>query len=159
MSSKLPLETILHVRDTCLCFATQRAARVLARHFDGAFRPLGITNTQFSLMMMLSAPQPPLLTRLGPALGMDRTTVTAALKGLERSGLARIDRDENDKRGRRPSLTAKGQDVLAAALPIWKAEHARVEACVPGLDATSLRHQLALAASLNLTSEAKGDAP
>ena len=55
----VPYETTLHVRDTCLCLHLQRAARVVARKFDDVFRPLGITQGQFSLLMSLNRPEPP----------------------------------------------------------------------------------------------------
>jgi len=58
-SADVPYETTLLVRDTCLCLHIQRAARALARRFDEALRPLGLTNGQFSLMMSLNRPEPP----------------------------------------------------------------------------------------------------
>ena len=50
----LTIETVREIRDSCLCLATQRAARVLARRFDRLFQPLGITHGQFSIMVALS---------------------------------------------------------------------------------------------------------
>jgi hypothetical protein len=50
-------ETTILVRDSCLCLHVQRAARALARRFDNALRPLGLTNGQFSLMMSLNRPE------------------------------------------------------------------------------------------------------
>ena len=55
----IPYETTLFVRDHCLCLYAQRAARALARRFDDALRPLGLTNGQFSLLMALNRPEPP----------------------------------------------------------------------------------------------------
>ena len=52
-------QTTLHVRDHCLCLAAQRAARALARRFDEALKPAGITSGQFSLLMSLNRPAPP----------------------------------------------------------------------------------------------------
>lgn len=127
MSKKLPIEVVHEVRDACLCLATQRAARRLARRFDRAFAPLGLTNGQFSLMMSLNAPLAPTLGRLADALAMDRTTLTAALKSLERRGLVETRLDDKDRRARRLFLTAAGSDLLAAALPIWRREHAALD--------------------------------
>ena len=62
-------ELTLYVKDACLCFAAQRAARALARRFDAAFRPLGLTNGQFSLLMALNRPSPPTLSSLAELLG------------------------------------------------------------------------------------------
>ena len=55
----LPYQLTLQVRDTCLCLHVQRAARAVARRFDEALRPLGLTNGQFSLLMSLNRPEPP----------------------------------------------------------------------------------------------------
>jgi hypothetical protein len=41
---KLRFDVTCRVRDTCLCLHLQQAARALARRFDAALRPLGLTN-------------------------------------------------------------------------------------------------------------------
>src|SRR5437899_4717254 len=92
----LPFEKTLEVRDSCLCLHVQRAARALARRFDDAFRPLGLTNGQFSLMMSLNRPEPPGMGPVAALLAMDRTTLTAALKPLQRRGLVKITADPHD---------------------------------------------------------------
>jgi DNA-binding MarR family transcriptional regulator len=117
----------LHVRDTCLCLHVQRAARALARRFDEALRPLGITHGQFSLLNALNRPQPASMTSVSTLLAMDRTTLTANLKVLERKGLAKIAVDKEDRRSRKLSLTPAGRALLQAAAPIWKKEHAAIE--------------------------------
>ncbi|MDB5477825.1 MAG: MarR family transcriptional regulator [Alphaproteobacteria bacterium] len=119
----VPYETTLLVRDSCLCLAVQRAARGLARRFDEALRPLDLTNGQFSLLMSLNRPKPPGLGSVAALLAMDRTTLTAALKPLERRKLVSIMVDPKDKRGRLMTLTPEGLAVLARAVPIWKSTH------------------------------------
>src|SRR6516164_1047341 len=89
-------ETTLLVRKSCLCLHVQRAARSLARRFDDALRPIGLTNGQFSLMMSLNRPEPPGMASVATLLAMDRTTLTAALKPLERRGLLSITVDPSD---------------------------------------------------------------
>jgi len=117
----------LVVRDTCLCLHAQRAARALARHFDDVLRPAGITSGQFSLLMSLNRPEPPSLGSVAQLLAMDRTTLTANLKPLERRGLVKVAIDKDDRRSRRLALTAEGKAVLAEAFPIWKGTHAAIE--------------------------------
>ena len=124
----LPYEVTLEVRDGCLCLHAQRAARLLARRFDAAFRPLGLTNGQFSLLMSLNRPEPPTLGAVSALLGMDRTTLTAALKPLERRGLVAVGPGGPDRRSRGLRLTDAGRALLAAAVPIWRAEHAQLDA-------------------------------
>jgi DNA-binding MarR family transcriptional regulator len=123
----VPHETTLHVRDTCLCLHLQRAARVMARQFDEAFRPLGITQGQFSLLMSLNRPAPPTMGSVADLLAMDRTTLTANLKPLQRRGLVTITVDDGDRRSRRLTLTREGRALLVAAVPIWKRTHAALE--------------------------------
>src|SRR3984957_6096890 len=105
----IPFETTLLVRDTCLCLHVQRAARALARRFDVALRPVGLTNGQFSLMMSLNRPSPPGMGSVASLLAMDRTTLTAALKPLERRGLVEVIADPADRRSRLMKLTPAGK--------------------------------------------------
>ena len=86
----MPLATTHQVRDACLCLHVQRAARALARRFDEVLRPLGLTQGQFSLLMSLNRPEPPSMGGVAALLAMDRTTLTANLKPLERRGLVKI---------------------------------------------------------------------
>jgi len=134
------LETTHLIRDSCLCLHVQRAARVLARRFDEALRPVSLTNGQFSLLVSLNRPKPPGMSPVATLLAMDRTTLTAALKPLQRRGLVRIVPDPEDARGRLMMLTPKGRRLLARAVPIWKKAHASVEALVR--DADRLRNDL-----------------
>jgi DNA-binding MarR family transcriptional regulator len=141
--SDVPRETTLHVRDHCLCLHVQRAARALARRFDDAFRPLGLTNGQFSLMMALNQPAPPPMGRIAAFLAMDRTTLTAALKPLERRRLVAVRPHPTDRRSRVPALTPSGRSLLAQAVPIWTETHREVEALLGEGEADRLRAALA----------------
>ena len=135
-------ETTILVRDTCLCLHVQRAARALARRFDEALRPLGLTNGQFSLMMSLNRPEAPSMGAVASLLAMDRTTLTAALKPLERRGLIKVTRDPGDRRARRLELTPRGKKALARAVPVWKRTHAVVEAGLGRGEGDRLRNGL-----------------
>jgi DNA-binding MarR family transcriptional regulator len=120
----------------------QRAARALARRFDEALRPFGLTNGQFSLLMSLNRPEPPPMAPVASLLAMDRTTLTAALKPLERRGLVKVIPDPSDGRGRILKLTAKGRNLLARAVPVWKSIHDEVEQLIPNGDPDKLRKNL-----------------
>lgn len=135
-----PPKRTLEVANHCLCLYSQRAARALARHFDEAFRPLALTNGQFSLLMSLNRPQAPTVRETASFLAMDRTTLTALLKPLERRGLVTVTLDEKDRRKRRLHLTAAGHGLLHEAYPIWQQAHAELDAHVD--DAETLRTAL-----------------
>jgi DNA-binding MarR family transcriptional regulator len=140
--ASLPFETTLRVRDHCLCLHLQRAARAVARHFDELMRPVGLTSGQFSLLMSLNRPEPPTMRAVAELLAMDRTTLTANLKPLERRGLVRIRIDKEDRRSRRLALTAKGRAALLNALPAWEEGHAIIEPALAGRSSNRLRADL-----------------
>jgi DNA-binding MarR family transcriptional regulator len=139
---KLPFETTIQVRDSCLCLHVQRAARALARRFDDALRPFGLTNGQFSLLMSMNRPEPPGMAAVASLLALDRTTLTAALKPLQRRRLVRVTADPRDRRGRLMTLTARGRDILVRAVPVWQRTHSEVEALLHDGDSDRLRNNL-----------------
>src|ERR1700712_4366369 len=116
----VPFETTMLVRDTCLCLHAQRTARALARRFDEALRPVDLTNGQFSLLISLNRPEPPTMGPVAALLAMEQTTLTAAVKPLERRGLVEITPNPADRRERLLQLTADGQALLRQAVPIWE---------------------------------------
>jgi DNA-binding MarR family transcriptional regulator len=140
-------ETTRMVRDACLCLHVQRAARALARRFDDALRPVGLTNGQFSLMMSLNRPEPPDMGAVASLLRMDRTTLTAALKPLQRRRLIKITVHPTDRRSRVMMLTPKGRSLLVDAVPIWRKTNGAVETLLPGRDPDPLRKSLRAVAS------------
>lgn len=139
MRDDLPLTVTHEVRDRCLCFGLQRAARAIGRRFDEALKPVGLSHGQFSLLISLNRPEPPRLGDLAEFLAMDRTTLTANLKPLQRRRLVEVAPDPKDRRSRRLVLTEKGRDLLVRAVPIWRATHdevdARLDADAAGLHA------------------------
>ena len=138
----LPFEITPVVRDTCLCLHVQRAARAVARRYDEVLRPLGLTNGQFSLMMSINRPQPPTMGQVSAVLAMDRTTLTANLKPLERRKLVAVSVDDADRRSRRLRLTEGGRNLLAEALPLWRQAQAANEQLIPERDPERLRADL-----------------
>src|SRR5713226_2117105 len=140
----VPFATTSIVRDTCLCLHLQRAARAVGRRFDAALRPLGLTNGQFSLLMSLNRPEPASIGAISVLLAMDRTTLTANLKPLERRGLVEVTINPADKRSRQLRLTAPGRGLLAAALPVWEETHADIEWLLIHTDPDDMRRDLRL---------------
>jgi DNA-binding MarR family transcriptional regulator len=142
-SAKEPsYDNTIEVRDTCLCLHLQRAARAIGRRFDRAFQSFKLTNGQFSLLMALNRPQPPTIGDVASLLAMDRTSLTAALKPLERRELVAVVVDAADRRARRLTLTLAGRDIVAAALPMWRDTHAAIELLLPQAGADRLRRDL-----------------
>lgn len=138
----LPFELTHKVRDSCLCLDVQRTARALARRYDEALRPTGLTNGQFSILMSLNRPRPPAIRDIARLLAMDRTTLTAALKPLERRGLLTVSVAEGDRRSRHLALTAAGRALMAEAVPLWMNAQAETERLLAASDVEQLRLDL-----------------
>ena len=73
---------------------------------------------------------------------MDRTTVTAGLKPLQRRGLVDVAVSEADSRSREAKLTSKGKALLGNAMPLWQSVQEEVGAALPVSEATRLHRQL-----------------
>ncbi|WP_336492534.1 MarR family winged helix-turn-helix transcriptional regulator [Methylobacterium nigriterrae] len=108
------------VEQACLSFAAQKAARAIGRRYDAALRLTGLSNWQFTLLMMLVRDEAPTISALAHDLATDRTTVTANLKPLERRGLLAIQADAEDRRVRRIVLTDEGRALLTEAYSLWE---------------------------------------
>ena len=75
-------------------------------------------------------------------LAMDRTTLTAALKPLQRRRLVKVTADPRDRRNRLLTLTAKGRSLLVRAVPVWQRTHLEIEALLKNGDPERLRRNL-----------------
>jgi DNA-binding MarR family transcriptional regulator len=92
--------------------------------------------------MSLDRPEPPPMGPVASLLAMDRTTLTAALKPLERRGLVKVQKDPNDRRSRILVLTDTGRTLLARALPVWQRTHEEIESASGSVNWDSLRRDL-----------------
>jgi DNA-binding MarR family transcriptional regulator len=92
--------------------------------------------------MSLNRPEPPAMGPVASLLAMDRTTLTAALKPLERRDLVKVEADPADRRSRILILTEKGRNLLVRALPVWQRTHEEIETLTPGIDWDMLRQNL-----------------
>jgi len=121
--------------------ALRQATRALTQRYDAAFAAAGIRSTQFNLLVAIAqAPSVP-LSRLAKAVVMDRTTLTRNVAPLVRRGLV-AESGAKDKRVRSYALTARGKQLLARALPDWKAAQARILGALAEEDAEHLRRLL-----------------
>src|SRR5215471_20466859 len=149
-TATIPIEITRMVRDNCLCLRVQRASRGIGRMFDDAFRPFGLTNFQFSLLMMVNRPSPPTIGGLAESLAMDRTTITANLKPLERRGLLAVRRDDGDSRVKLVILTGAGRSLLAKCVERWQAANEAVRSRVGANELCSLYSNLDVIAEAGL---------
>jgi DNA-binding MarR family transcriptional regulator len=103
--------------DQCPCLALRKASRLITQRYDAELEGVGVKITQLPVLMAAGRGLP--ITRLAETLVMDRTTLTRNLQPLRRAGFVRVGKGA-DRRARVVTLTAKGEDALRRALPIWR---------------------------------------
>ena len=113
--------TAQEIYAACVCLGVQRAARAVARRYDEALRPLGLTSGQFSILSSLLRESAEPIGALAALLGQERTTLTRNLRPLEAAGWVETMPDAKDARVRRVGLTEKGRELVRAAIPVWRA--------------------------------------
>lgn len=118
-SLKAKLAIANQVPATCMGFHMRRASRILTQVYDAALRPVGLVQTQFTLLVAIYSFESIPITQLAHELSADQTTVTRNLKLLEKRKLIAINPGE-DRRTKWVSLTAEGKTLLAEAMPLWE---------------------------------------
>lgn len=106
-------------------FHVRRASRIVTQIYDTALRPVGLVQTQFSLLIGIQLLQPVAITELAAALFTDQTTITRNIRLLEQRGLVSFHRGE-DLRRKLASLTPEGTRLLEQALPLWREAQEKV---------------------------------
>lgn len=106
------------VTDSCLGTRVRRAARVVGNHYDAHLKPSGLKGTQFTLLNAVYLHPAATISQLAGLMLLDRTTLNRNLKPLEKQGMIRSGKGE-DQRTRTLELTAKGLSALEQALPLW----------------------------------------
>lgn len=126
----------------CICGRLRMAARAVTQAYDAALAPSGLTVTQFALLAALYRLGPTAVGALAREMVMDRTTLTRNLRPLEARGLIVAVPGDDDKRRRVLALTDAGDEAFATALPLWRAEQARMRARLGPYHATRLLAEL-----------------
>jgi DNA-binding MarR family transcriptional regulator len=126
----------------CYSLALRRAARAVSRRYDEALAPLALNNGQFSMLVLLAGLGPVRIQKVAETLAMDRTTVTAALKPLQRRKLVRVHVAEDDARAREVVLTPAGAALLSEAMPLWRVQQERLKKMLSVKDTEALRAHL-----------------
>lgn len=114
------------LRMPCVCATLRRASRVVTQLYEEAYRPLGLTAPQYTVMAVLTAFGEMTHSRLGELLATDATTLTRTLQLMRRRGWLSTATGK-DRRERRISLTPEGSALFEQAKPIWQQVQTRLQ--------------------------------
>lgn len=103
-----------------LCFATYAAAHAFTRFYKPLLEPLGLTYSQYIVLLVLWETDNVTVKEIGQRLFLDSGTLTPLLKRLEAAGIVQRKRDSQDERQVRISLTRKGRELRAPVAAVWR---------------------------------------
>lgn len=106
--------------DKQLCFPLYAASNLLVKVYRPLLEPLGLTYSQYLVMLVLWERDSVSVGDLGHCLYLDSGTLTPLLKRMENSGFINRRRDSNDERRVLVSLTTKGSEIKELAVNIPK---------------------------------------
>src|ERR1700678_1738068 len=97
----------------CAGWASRLAARRITNFLEERMRGAELSLAQFGLMAQIAAAPDDTLGALALRTGLDQSTLSRNLRGLEAAGLVEIAISEHDQRRR-----------VEAAIPVWRDAHA-----------------------------------
>lgn len=147
----MTLPTTEDARRECIMMRVRMASRAVTKHYDDAFRPIGITGAQATLLMSLANNPGQSATDMAADLGIDRTTLVRNLELLERNGLLKT---KADGRARRKLLTTEGLDLVSRSLACWQKAQESLLDRLGAANWTETRRKLATLRSAAETAEA-----
>jgi DNA-binding MarR family transcriptional regulator len=119
----------------------RQASRQMTQLYDRYFGPTGLRITQYSVLRLLGIYEPLTVQELADLMVMDRTTLSRALRPLERDGLVSM-RPGDDARTRVLGLTETGRETLDSLLPVWQRAQTEFETSFGTMETQDLRGML-----------------
>jgi DNA-binding MarR family transcriptional regulator len=107
----------------CAGWSSRLAARRITNFLEDRMHGSGLSLAQFGLMGQIAAAPDDTLGALAERTGLDQSTLSRNLRGLEAAGYVEIAIADDDQRRRAVWLTEEGARRLEAALPVWRDAH------------------------------------
>lgn len=101
-----------------VCFPLYAATNLLQRLYRPLLAPLGLTYSQYLVMLILWERAPVTVGEIGACLHLDNGTLTPLLKRMERGGFITRRRDPRDESRVLIALTPHGKALRAQAIKI-----------------------------------------
>jgi len=101
--------------DQQVCFPLYAATNLLQRLYRPLLAPLGLTYSQYLVMLVLWEQEPVSAGTLGECLHLDIGTLSPLLKRMERAGFITRRRDASDERRILIALTVQGRSLRGQA--------------------------------------------
>ena len=110
-----------------LCFPLYAGAREVVKKYKPFLDEIGLTYTQYIVMMVLWEKKSMNVKSLGEHLYLDSGTLTPLLKKMDEQGLVLRKRDNKDERNVIVTITEQGEQLKGKALEI----PLKMKECIP----------------------------
>jgi DNA-binding MarR family transcriptional regulator len=114
---------------TCLGYRTRKLARAVTHLYNDRLRPLGLNLTEMNLLAAIAAQGSVQPARLGRAMALEKSTLSRNSSRLVERGWVEV-RDHPDGRGVLLAVTARGNEMLLRAVPVWKQAQQQAQSLV-----------------------------
>ena len=141
MSSK-PSTAVAEAAETisanCLAARIRLLHRTITGIFDEALRPVGLTDAQLTILVMVANRGPVSPGAVARHLNMEKSTISRNIARMDQNGWLTV-ADGRSGREQHLTLTAKGRALLVNALPLWNEAQAEAKAVLGERGAESVR--------------------
>ena len=117
-------------REICACTTLRELARRATAIYDDVLGPLGLKQTQYSVLARLDGLVQCSLGELADVCNLDVTSMSRGLRPLIANGWVKAGRGKDD-RTKRYELTAQGKQVARKAFALWKKAQSRLHEVIP----------------------------
>lgn len=104
--------------DHQLCFRLYTASRLIVQGYQPFLPQIGLTYTQYIVMMVLWEKDSQTVGEIGAKTKLDTNTLTPLIKRLEAEGFVKRSKGKQDGRQTIVSLTPKGRELEAEAAKV-----------------------------------------
>ena len=121
----------------CLAARIRLLHRTITGIFDDALRPIGLTDAQLTILVMVANRGPVSPGAVARHLNMEKSTISRNIARMEKNGWLTV-ADSQSGREQQLTLTAKGKALLVKALPVWNEAQTKAKAVLGQRGADSI---------------------
>ncbi len=122
----------------CLAARVRLLHRTITGIFDEALRPLGLTDAQLTILVVVANRGPVSPGAVSRRLNMEKSTISRNIARMDKNGWLTV-ADGESGREQRLTVNAKGKALLVKTLPVWNEAQTKAKAVLGQSGADSLR--------------------
>ncbi len=136
-NSEAVAEAAEMISANCLAARTRLLHRTITGIFNEALRPVGLTDAQLTILVMVANRGPVSPGAIARHLNMEKSTISRNIARMEKNGWLTV-ADGRSGREQQLTLKAKGQALLVEALPVWNEAQTKAKAVLGQRGADSI---------------------